>query len=137
MLFFAGRMAIELGINTREDVEESLGCNTYLQGLEPHMEVDKMRWIRLASLYPEEINYVEFYYNGELFETAYDEPFMVKYSCNWRQDAVVDMDLKGGQLKYFKISLIKLLDLYVQILYNKYVQIKWLKRRHIHERQSE
>ena len=43
----------------------------YLQGFEPEMTVDKKRWIRLASLYPESINYVEFYKNGKLVDIAY------------------------------------------------------------------
>ena len=80
--FFAKRLAIGIGIQPPLlPVEE----HYYLQGLEPHMEYEGKRWIRLASLYPETINYVDFYCNGKLIFTAYDEPFSVNYQSNWRQ----------------------------------------------------
>lgn len=82
--FFAYRMAKGIGINVPDIPEEE---QYYLQGLEPEMEVDGKRWIRLASLYPEKINYVDFYRNGELIFTAYDEPFTVYYKWNWLQEA--------------------------------------------------
>ena len=44
------------------------------------------RWLRVASLYPETINYVEYFKNGERIYTAYDEPFSLFYQSNWRQD---------------------------------------------------
>jgi hypothetical protein len=50
------------------------------------MTYEGKRWLRLASLYPETINYVEFYRNGERVYTAYDEPFSMYYQSNWRQD---------------------------------------------------
>lgn len=90
--YFAGRMAIELGLKTKEEVEKGLESLTYLQGLEAHMTVDDKRWIRLASLYPETIDYVEFYYDGKLYERAYDEPFMVNFKWNWLQFAVEGTD---------------------------------------------
>ena len=60
----------------------------YLQGLEPTMTYQGQRWLRLASLYPETIDYVDFYHNGNLIYTAYDEPFSVNFKSNWRQGAV-------------------------------------------------
>ncbi len=86
--FFAQRMAIELGI---EEVPTDKNT-TYLQGLEQHMTYEDKRWIRLASLYPELINYVEFYYDNDLYEVAYDEPFMVNFKCNWLQGPVIGTD---------------------------------------------
>ena len=80
--FFAYRMAQGIGIETPALTEED---QYYLQGFEPNMTDGGERWIRLASLYPENINCVEFYRNGEWFETAYDEPFSVNYISNWRQ----------------------------------------------------
>lgn len=60
----------------------------YLQGLEPNMEYEGKRFIRLASLYPEKINYVEFYRNDELYEIAYDDPFCINFIWNWIQGPV-------------------------------------------------
>ena len=84
-LFFAMRMAQGIGIDVPElPFEEQY----YLQGLEPDWEDGGERWIRVASLYPESINYVDFYRNGELFYTAYDEPFTINFITNWRQGGV-------------------------------------------------
>jgi hypothetical protein len=80
--FFAHRMAGELGIPVPTLPREE---QYHLQGLEPHMAYEGKRWIRLASLYPETINWVDFYCNGERVYTAYDEPFTVNYRSNWRQ----------------------------------------------------
>jgi hypothetical protein len=83
--FFARRMAEGLGIpiSSMSEAEQY-----YLQGLETQMTYDGQRWLRLASSYPETINYVDFYRNGELFYTSYDEPFSVNFQSTWRQGAV-------------------------------------------------
>ena len=60
----------------------------YLQGFEPEMTYGGERWIRLASLRPETIDYVEFFRNGEPYYTAYDEPYSVHFRSNWRQGGV-------------------------------------------------
>lgn len=80
--FFAHRMATGLGLETRPIPTSE---QYYLQGLEPHMTYDGNRWLRVASLYPETINSVDFYKNGEQIYTAYDEPFSLFYQSNWRQ----------------------------------------------------
>jgi hypothetical protein len=80
--FFARRMAEGIGIDVSELPQEE---QYYLQGLEPEMTYEGKRWLRLASLYPETINYVDFYRNGELVYTAYDEPFSLYFQTNWRQ----------------------------------------------------
>ncbi len=82
--FFVKRLGIELGLI------ESTEQETYLQGLEENMTYEGMRWIRLASLYPEKIDFVEFYYDGKLYETVYDEPFMVHFEQNWKQGPVLN-----------------------------------------------
>jgi hypothetical protein len=83
--FFSRRLAKALGIpHTSLPLDEQY----YLQGLEPEMSYQGQRWIRLASLYPETIDYVDFYRGGHLYYTAYDEPFTVNFRSNWRQDAV-------------------------------------------------
>ena len=84
-MFFAWRMADGIGIEVPPIPEED---QYYLQGLEPGWEDNGQRWIRLASLYPENINYVDFYRNGELFYTAYDELFSINFITNWRQGGV-------------------------------------------------
>lgn len=85
-LFFALRMAIAVGIKIELPAFED---QYYLQGFEPHMIYENQRWIRLASLYPETINYVDFFKNGELVYTAYDESFMVNFQSNWRQGETI------------------------------------------------
>lgn len=56
--FFALRLKEYLtGKKTELPLEEQF----YLQGLEKDMTYENKRWIRLASLYPEKIDYVEFF----------------------------------------------------------------------------
>ena len=83
--FFARRMAAGIGI---EMPALPMSEQYYLQGLEPEMTDDGKRWLRLASLYPERINFVEFYRNGELYYISYDESFSVHFESNWRQGGV-------------------------------------------------
>lgn len=83
--FFAYRMAEGIGIPIPTlPVEEQY----HLHGLEPQLSDNGERWIRMASLYPEAINYVDYYRNGEHYYTAYDESFSVHFQSNWRQGGV-------------------------------------------------
>ena len=79
--FFAHRMAEGIGIEMPALPEED---HYYLQGLEPNLSYNGQRWIRLASLRPEAISFVDFYRNGELFYTSYDESFPINFNSNWR-----------------------------------------------------
>ncbi len=81
--FFAHRMAEGIGIDT-----DPIDDQYYLQGLEPNWEYQGQRWLRLASLYPETISYVDFYRNGKFYDTAYDEPFSLHFQTNWRQGGI-------------------------------------------------
>lgn len=90
--FFAWRMAEGIGIPVEPIAQED---QYYLQGLEPNWSYGGERWIRLASLYPETISYVDFYRDGKLFYTAYDESFMVNFQTNWRQGGVDVSDGDG------------------------------------------
>ena len=83
--YFAYRMAQGIGIELPEIPADE---QYHLQGLETETVYEGQRWIRLASLYPERIDSVDFYRDGLLFYTAYDEPFAVNYISNWRQDSV-------------------------------------------------
>ncbi len=85
--FFAIRMAKSLGIKSEAPQDEY-----YLQGLEKNATYEGKRWIRLAALYPEKIYKVEFYRNGKLFETAYDEPFSIGFIWTWLQTAVENIE---------------------------------------------
>ena len=83
--FFAHRMAQGIGIK----VDEIPEADQYvLMGVEPNMEDEGLRYIRLASLYPESINFVEFFRNGDLYYVSYDEPFPIHFNSNWRQGGV-------------------------------------------------
>lgn len=84
-LFFAYRMAEGIGIEVPKLKEKD---RYYLQGFEKDITSDGIRWIRLASLYPEEIDYVEFYCNDELYYIGYDDPFLVHYEKTWDQKGV-------------------------------------------------
>ncbi|MCC5806944.1 MAG: hypothetical protein JJU00_11515 [Opitutales bacterium] len=83
--FFAHRMAEGIGIPL-DPVPEA--DQFVLQGLEPETEYQGKRWIRLACLYPEAVDFVEFLRNGKHYYTCYDEPFMVDWHCNYSQGAV-------------------------------------------------
>ncbi|TDF91137.1 hypothetical protein [Paenibacillus piri] len=80
--FFARRIAEGVGI---ELPPLPVDDHYYLQGFEPLITIENKRWIRLASLYPETVNYVEFYRNGILIDTAYNEPFMIQNETTWIQ----------------------------------------------------
>lgn len=82
--FFAYRVAEGIGIKLPPIPEQE---QYYLQGLEPNMEYEGKRWIRLASLYPEKIDYVDFYRNGKCVYTCYDESFSVNFDSSWYQGA--------------------------------------------------
>jgi hypothetical protein len=88
-------MAEGLGM---QSAEMPIGDQYYLQGLEPDMTYNGQRWIRLASLYPEKINYVDFYRDEKLIFTAYDEPFSVNFKSNWRQTGIDILDDKSTWL---------------------------------------
>lgn len=85
-MFFAYRMAESIGLEVpRIDVEDRY----FLQGLESDMEYEGKRWLRLAALYPENIDNVEFYRNNEHIYTCYDEPFSLYFHSNWKQNPVI------------------------------------------------
>jgi len=60
----------------------------YFQGFEKNMAVGNRRWLRVASEFPETIDKVCFYRNGELLYIAYDEPFFLYYQTTWMQESV-------------------------------------------------
>lgn len=87
--FFALRMQEYL---TGKKAELALEDQYYLQGLEAEMVYQGKRFIRLASLYPETVDFVEFYRNGELYERVYDDPFTINYIENWWQGPVLGVE---------------------------------------------
>lgn len=79
-LFFARRIARAVGIPVDDlPLEEQF----YLQGLEEWSSFHGRRVIRLAAEFPEKINYVDFYLNGEKLYRSYDEPFFFKRQATW------------------------------------------------------
>ena len=83
--FFARRMAEGIGTSLPPLPPED---HYLFQGFEPHITLDGKRWLRLAALYPEQVDYVEFYRDGELVDVAYDEPFFIDYRTTWIQGPV-------------------------------------------------
>ncbi|QPC81325.1 hypothetical protein G4Y79_16670 [Phototrophicus methaneseepsis] len=84
--YFAHRMAEGIGIQLDPLPEDE---QYYLQGLESHMVQDGKRWIRLAALYPEKIDTVEYFRNGEPMGIAYEEPFYPDYVETWIQTPIM------------------------------------------------
>ncbi len=80
--FFAYRMAQGIGLEVPVLPEEE---QFHLHGFEKDIEIEGKRWIRLASLYPETIDFVEFYRDNELEYVSYDESFSVNFKGNWSQ----------------------------------------------------
>jgi hypothetical protein len=84
--YFAHRMADGIGIQLDPIPEEE---QYYLQGLEPDRIQDGKRWIRLAALYPERIDTVEYFRNGKPMGIAYEEPFYPEYVTTWIQKPIL------------------------------------------------
>ena len=78
--FFAWRMARGIGLAVDEipesDQYKLMGCDSIL---------DDRQWIHLDALFPELIDYVEFWLDGELVNISYDEPFMLNQMTNFFQ----------------------------------------------------
>jgi hypothetical protein len=80
--FFALRMAMGLGIPVDLPPRQR---QFYLQGLEPHHIIGDRCWPRVASLHPESVDHVDYFYDGKKIYTSWDEPFSVKFNSNWHQ----------------------------------------------------
>ena len=93
--FFAWRMADVIGLDLPEIPLED---QFYFQGFERDYTYASKRWIRLASLYPERIDYVEFFRNGKLFDIAFEEPYYALHQTTWIQGGV-DSDDKPEDWK--------------------------------------
>jgi len=106
--FFAHRMAEILGVEVAPLPEEE---QYYLQGLEPNTSWQNNRWIRLASLYPETIDYVDFFLNDQFIYRSYDEPHFLYRETTWIQHPwitknkdekwMVKVVLKNGSTRAF------------------------------------
>lgn len=83
--FFAWRMADALGLDVPDMPADD---QFYFQGFEPANTDQGQRWFRLASLYPERIDYVEYYRNGEFFDVAFEEPYYPLHQTTWIQDGI-------------------------------------------------
>ena len=79
-LFFARRVARAVGIPV-SGLRESE--QYYLQGLEEETVFNGKRAVRLACEYPEKVDYVDFYIDGEKIYRSYDEPFFVERESTW------------------------------------------------------
>ena len=91
--WFALRMAHALGIPVEFPVPEE---RFYLQGLEKDMEDNGKRWIRLAALFPAEVDHVEFLRNGVPVGMSYEDPFALgSVGINWFQPPFPDRIVTG------------------------------------------
>jgi hypothetical protein len=80
--FFAWRMAKGLGLAPAPIPREE---QFVLMGLGAHEVTEGKCWPRLASLYPEQINHVDFYLDGKVLGRCYDDPYTLNYATNWMQ----------------------------------------------------
>lgn len=58
----------------------------YLQGLEPRSDIRGGYYVKTASLYPEKIDYVEYFEDDRLLYTVFDEPFFLYAISTWEQE---------------------------------------------------
>jgi len=79
-LFFARRMARAVGIPL---AELPAGDQVYLQGLEDWTLFHGRRAVRVAAEFPERIDYVDFFLNGQKIYRSYDEPFFFNQETTW------------------------------------------------------
>lgn len=78
--FFALRMAKAVGLDVQLPTRED---QYVLQGIDPRWTVDGKYWPRLASLYPETIDHVEFFDGQKLLDRSWDEPFFLLTRNTW------------------------------------------------------
>ena len=85
--FFARRVARAVGIPVEPIADED---RFVLQGLDK-AEGFGYGWhiVRVACEYPEEVDQVVFYLNGEKIDIVYDEPFFLNTETNWLAKYVV------------------------------------------------
>jgi hypothetical protein len=83
--FFVMRMAEMLGIPFERPVFKE---QFFFHGFEKNITYGGKRWIRVAALYPELIDYIDFYKNDELVYSAFEETFAINHKGNWLFDGV-------------------------------------------------
>jgi hypothetical protein len=98
--FFARRMARGIGISVMDIPKQA---QYYFQGFEPRATVYGMRWLRVASEFPESIDRVRYFRNGNLVDISYNEPFFLYYQSSWIQRGV---DVKPGDRWTAEVRLI-------------------------------
>ncbi len=110
-VYFAYRMANFIGIKWNKPEEDF-----YLQGFEKDLVIlPNKRFVRLASSYPEKIDYVEFYEDDILLDISYDEPFLMYSKETWEQWPYISKEgakefkaivyLHNGETKELKVKL--------------------------------
>ena len=80
--FFALRIAENVGIQCEKLTKNE---QYLLMGISKTECWNGKCWPRISSLYPETINYVDFYVDGEWLYRCYDDPFSLYYISNWLQ----------------------------------------------------
>ena len=110
--FFACRVAETVGISYKiPDVSEQIlllgmepeiSSNTTadsvmagrLARFHPELKIENgtERWLRIGALYPEKIDFVEFFIDGNLLETVYDTPYLTNMISNWLHAPTVNIE---------------------------------------------
>lgn len=60
-----------------------------LEGLEEDTVIEGRHYVKVAARYPEQIRYVEYYEDGVLLDTAFDQPFLMYALTTWEQKPYV------------------------------------------------
>lgn len=84
--FFAMRMAENIGLPFEKPGFED---SYRLIGTGKNECWEGKCWPRIAALYPETVDCVDYYLNGEKIYRSYDEPFSLYFVANWRQNPLL------------------------------------------------
>lgn len=84
--YFTWRMANALGIRAQKPIPSHM-----VVGVQPWESSEGKFWIRLAALYPEQIDYVDYWFEDQWQYRCYEAPFSLHYQSNWLQDATTKL----------------------------------------------
>lgn len=56
-----------------------------LEGLDEKTAIEGRHYVKVAARYPEQIRFVEYYEDGMLLDTAFDQPFLMYALTTWEQ----------------------------------------------------
>ncbi len=86
--YFAKRLTMLL--NGQNDIIPTNNPDDYyLQGFEENTNMGERRFIKVTTLFPEQINYVEYYEDDKQLYISYDMPHLMYMIWTWQQNAYI------------------------------------------------